>query len=304
MDIELRHQILRALARDRTFLKSSAHHITPQDFPTVEERLIAEAALTFYGMYTQPIGNLLRSTVEELVIQSKKTVGSDTQERLKSLLGTLYGTKMELVSVQALEDRVLSLKRTTFYENAMEEILVAHEQNQLNPTLLSGLVERANRELGNRLDVEDYLDQDELERRIERRRLYADKQFPIFMIPVLDKAICGIGRGHTGLILAPFSSGKGMALLHLDRVYAMQGLNVLHITLEDPRELVESRLDAAISGIPMGKLERLPNRLRNKFYEMARQIRGRIKIIDGTDGGWTLTRIVQAVEQLRQEGLL
>ena len=47
--------------------------------------------------------------------------------------------------------------------------------------------------------------------------------------------------------------------------YALQGLKVWHITLEDPLEEVEDRIDANLSGLPKARLRELPNRLKKRF---------------------------------------
>ena len=299
MDSELRRQVLRACARDKVFLRTSWRDITPANFPEIEEQIIAEAALTFYSKYEQPIGSLLRSAAEDLALAKK--IGAETKKKLKDLLDLLQGSKMELVPVQALQDRVKALKKISFYEHAVDEILEVHEKGQLTPDVLSGLVERANKELRSEEAVaSDYLE--ELENRIEARELFSTDKLPKLMIDPLDEKICAIGKGHTGLVLAPYSAGKGLFLVHIDISYAMQGMKVWHITLEDPKDLVESRLDSNITGIPMAKLHLLPKKLRKRFRRLTKQMHGRIRVTDGTAGGWTISQVERGYEQLKQEG--
>jgi hypothetical protein len=210
---------------------------------------------------------------------------------------------MDLVPVRALQDRVKSLKQTTFYEQAVDSVITAHEQGKLDPTFLSSLVEQATKELsdGAVLAV-DFLSDEELEKRIDQRAAYADNQTPKLMIDPLDEKVSAVGPGAVALVLAPYSAGKGLFLCQIDLAYAMQGLRGWHITLEDPLELVGSRLDAALTGIPMAKLNDLPNRLKKRFRRLRKQIRGRIRITDGTMGGWTVSQIERGFEQLKQEG--
>ncbi len=124
------------------------------------------------------------------------------------------------------------------------------------------------------------------------------------MIEPLDNAIRGIARGQVGLLLAPYKSGKGLALIHIAVSYAAQGLNVVFLTLEDPLDIVEDRFDARITGMAAKKLMHLPRKLYKRFRKIRRDIRGRVRVVDGTEGGWTITRMEKLYEQLKSEGFI
>jgi replicative DNA helicase len=300
MDTSLRHQILRAAVRDRTFLKAAWHDIQADDFPEREERIVAEAAIAFYEKYEEPVGSLLRSECEDLA--NRDRFGTDGKKKLHILLNELLGTKMELVPVKALEDRVKALKKNSFYSRAAEEVVSAFEQNKFSVEILSDLVEKAHKELSsNGFHAIDFFDN--LQVRIERRKQFdPSKKLPLLAIDPLDEKICGIGRGHFGMVMAPASGGKGHALNHIAVAYAMQGLKVLLISLEDGEEEVLRRLDACMAGIPMNKLHRLPIKLKKRLLRVQEQMRGQIRIIDGTEGGWTVGQIERVWHQLRQDG--
>lgn len=305
MDRELRHQILRALVRDRAFLKQAYGDVRPKDFSDRQEALIVEAAVGFYSKYQEPIGPMLQSEVEDLARNEK--FGAEAKSKLRALIAAIGGPKPqdELVSVQALVDRVKALKRHSFYDEALDTILTAHEQGELTAEVLAGFVERANKELSfEQVAATEYFGDAELEARISKRKLWADGKCPLFLIPELDEKIKALGRGQLGLWLAPPNAGKSPALLHMVRSYALQGLNVLHITLEDPKDVVENRLDAALTGIPLDRLAKLPNRLRKRWLRARKLVRGRIRIVDGTDGGWTVTKVEQLWEQQKREGFV
>jgi len=61
VDTEFRTQLLRALVRDRKFLKDALGIDAEQVFPEPEEELIAAAALDYWEKYQQPIGAMLRT---------------------------------------------------------------------------------------------------------------------------------------------------------------------------------------------------------------------------------------------------
>ena len=302
MEQELRYQILKAAVKDRTFLKAAWRDIQPEDFPEKPEQIIAKAAVTFYEKYEEPVGSMLRSDAEDIALQER--IGADGKRKLKLLLDTILGTKMENVSVKALEDRVKALKRTAFYDSAVDEILNAQDQDKLTAETLATLVERANKELySNGVVTRDYFN--DIEGRIIRRKHWDEgHKYPWICIDPLDEKIKMLGRGQFGIFIGSYNSGKGLALIHVATAYLLQGLNVLYLTLEDPLDMVENRFDASLTGIPLNKLNNLPIKLKNRFLRMKRLMRGKIHIIDGTDGGWSISRIEQEWDHLRQRGFV
>lgn len=302
MNIALRQQLLRAITRDVPFLKAVHTDIDPAIFPEPEERVIAQAALQFYENYGQSIGPLLVENTDELAKAEKFNV--ERKKKLAKLRELIQGGRMEVTSIKALEDKVKRLKQHAFYDNALEEIIKAYEEHKLDSRLLSEIVERAHVELRtNGFVASDYLE--ELEDRMERRKNKDETLlYPRLMLGPLDDKIHGIARGEIAMFLAPPASGKGLALIHLDIAYAFQGYNVLHITLEDPKDLVEDRLDANMARLAISRLGKLPNKLKNKYSQKKRHLKGKIKIIDGTDEGWTVTQIERAWEHERQNGFI
>lgn len=303
MDRELRYQILRASVRDRAFLKQAWHDVRPSDFSEREESLVAQAAVSFYEQFEEPVGIMLRAELDKAT--AKKPLGSEAQAKLKDLIAKILGAKVELVSVKALVSHVKALKKSSFYTEAVDAIITAHEEEGLTPEVFEEYVERAKRELGTTVTItHDFFSDEELANRVRRRENWEEGKYPLLLIQPLDEKIQIIGRGQLAIWIAPPSGGKGLALLHTSCAYAIQGLKVLHISLEDPKDLVEDRLDAALSGIPLSKLRHMPKRLRKRLRKLREKIKGRLHIVDGTDGGWTVSRVERLWEQEKQNGFV
>lgn len=85
--------------------------------------------------------------------------------------------------------------------------------------------------------------------RILRREAEEKERFWL-LIPEIDEVVDGLKRKQVGVWMSQRSSaGKTAALLHQAKAFAMQGKNVLFITLEDAREEIEDKLDMTIAGI-------------------------------------------------------
>jgi hypothetical protein len=124
----------------------------------------------------------------------------------------------------------------------------------------------------------------------------------MILIPEIDRRIRILTRGMLGMVLAQYKVGKSVALVWIARAYALQGLNVLFFTLEDPQELVEDRLDALITDIDMKLMPRKSDVVRRRFRERRDDLHGRIKIVDGTEGGMSVAMMEQIWERERDRG--
>lgn len=302
MNVELRYQILRAITQDHAFLKTGHHYVDPEMFPEPEEQVIAQVSLDFYKNHDEPIGALLSSDAEDLA--GKKKLGLQKKKQLQDLVNKLQNGKMQLVSVKALLERTETLRRKAFFDRALDGMIGAYEKDELTVQTLEDFVQKAGKELHvNGFDTSQYFD--EIDKRIVRRKTGENyKRYPLSFMAPLDDNIHLIERGQLAFFLAPANSGKGLALIQIEIALMMQGFNCLHFTLEDPVALVEDRIDAALAGLPMSKLAKKPKTVRERFERFRDTFRGRLKIIDCTDGGWTVSKFEKVWEQERQNGFV
>jgi hypothetical protein len=52
----------------------------------------------------------------------------------------------------------------------------------------------------------------------------------------------------------------------------------------------------------LNRLAALPNKLKKRFERVKEAMRGRIRLVDGTQGGWTVTKVTKLWEDLKQTG--
>jgi len=102
--------------------------------------------------------------------------------------------------------------------------------------------------------------------------------------------------------LAKYGLGKSMALIHTAQAHAMQGYNVLYFTLEDPEILTSSRMDASMTGVKLSRLTARADLLRKRWEHVREELKAKIKIIDGTGGGWTVERMIEVWDTQRMRG--
>lgn len=301
MDDSLRFQLLAALARDRQFLQASAIDVNPATFLKVEERAIAAACIDFWNKWEEPIGGLLASETEGQAKVLK--IGIEGKKKIALIIDAIFSGKVPLVSVKALTARVKELKEAAFYEGALNEIIVAYEKGELSADTLASVIDKADLELRSAdYHAIDFFDDESIDNRDARRKV--SETYPVCFIPRIDRVIRLIGRGMLAMFLAPPASGKGYALVWMGMSYMKQGYNVLHFTLEDPKKLVEDRYDAGFTRTLMRELPNQSERLKRLLAKRKSEMQGRLKIVDCTDGGWTVTMFEKVWEEEKRKGFI
>lgn len=296
--------LLAFVVKDRNFLKKCAEMLTPADFrpkrsQAMERWVISQLALEYWNKYRQPIKRMLRAEILSYAKQSNLSTRRE-QELLK------YGErikKLKCVAAEAMEDKVVEFKKEKLKTDAVQELIDAQSNGTLSDEKWLEICQSAVDRFGPRqFTVTDYLDEKELDLRISRRSKRTVSRFPLLFIDPIDQNIRTVGRGHIGLLLGPYKSMKSLGLIYLATVYPLQAMNVLYITLEDPKEDVEDRFDACVTALPIARLSELPLRLKKRFLQTKALLRARIQIVDGTEGGFTTGKIEEVFKDQRNKG--
>lgn len=294
------------LVFDRSFLKSSAHLLSIEDFRKFgaqegeERRVVAGMALDFWNRYREPLSTYL--TVECREFARKRRFNEETTQRLLDYAERLVKTKR--IAPEAMLEKVKRFKLDHKLVEAMMLMQAGMEKGTLTTDQFLAIAREAVDGLGKDIGrPSDIFSENELEQRILRRAIQARRQrYPVLLIDPIDQQVKAIARKHLGLVMAPYKRGKSLFLLWVALAYVLQGLNVMLVTLEDPKEDVEDRADAAITALPASRLLELPNRIRHKFSRYRRLIHTKLKIVDGTESQMTVGGIEAVFEQERSHG--
>lgn len=306
-EADFQEHLLTFICKDRMFLKKCGYLLSHNDFKpgrdeTDERYLVAGLALSFWKKHKSPIGGLLRTEVSAYV--EDHGVNDKKKKLLKKLVDRLYDASHS-VPVSAVEERVVDYLKKKLLKNALEELIDKQAEGELDIETFMEVTSSIRSYAGKgKRQVSDFLSSKAFESRQERRVIGATQKRPMIMIDDIDARTRMIGRGDLGLIVGLYKKGKSLLLGHIADAYAKQHMNVLYLTLEDPKEEVEDRMDAALANMPIEKLERLPEKLRRRFKKFSKRISGRIKIVDCTDGNLTVSEIEDIYEQQRDQGFI
>lgn len=88
----------------------------------------------------------------------------------------------------------------------------------------------------------------------------------------------GLGPGELGLVLGLAGTGKSQTLVQIGTNALLAGKNVLHVSLENSREVTECRYDCRLLGFPLEVLVKKPKTFRKKFEELLGALTSRLLV--------------------------
>lgn len=308
-DSAFQERILALAVKDRKFLQRITGILSREDFMPEQEAgkdalaryRAAKIILRYYRLYQQPIGGMLRPEVLEYIRVNKKKIGERGRQELLDLTEKLNSPELT-VAPEAVETKIIDYKRRQRFKQTIEKLLDLQTRDELNPDSFAKVTRTALAGLDGISEVTDY--GAGIEQRIERRLNEKVVKLPYLQIECFDENVKVPPRGQIALALAKFGVGKSNFMVHIARAYALQGLNVLFFTLEDPVQIVENRLDASITNLPLDNLRDWPKKTRRLFLEEWPKFKANIQIVNATGGGWTVERMAEYWEAMRNRGFI
>lgn len=305
-DEDFQDALVCLLVKDRVTLKKCGDILTPTDFRPlkgvkngVPRWVTAEKALSYWSTYRQPIKRMLKPELKQHI--ESFGMGDRKSGELLSYAESLL--KRKPVASESVISKVLQYKKERQKAEGIQKLIELQSQGRLTDEEWNNVMASVNGVGGGkRLVGSDYFE--ELEARIERRTKRRSQRYPLLFIDPLDNLVHAVAPGHVGLLLAPYKRGKTLGLIWISLAYTLQKLNVLHITLEDLKEDVEDRYDAAVTSLPVKKLKDMPKTLRTRFLRYKRLVRSRLRIYDGSEGAVGIGDIESLILQERDKGFL
>ena len=299
-------QLVALLSKDVKALQDCGSLLEANDFKPLRGMrygrprwITAECVLAHFRKYHEPVGLLINADVMDFAT----TTGMGERQIAELTEYLAFLASLHLVAPDSVVSKVIRFKRGHLKAAAIQELAELHTSGQLTDEKWQEISQKACAVVNSDLATTNYFA--EAEDRITKREMGMRRAcIPWTFIDPLDSLIRCLGRKQLGLILAPYKRGKSLMLLWLALAYILQRLNVLYLTLEDPKDDVENRLDAIVSHIPIKMLEDKPNLFRKRFEQYQRMVRTQLRIHDGTEGKVSIPRIEQILLNERNQGFV
>jgi len=108
----------------------------------------------------------------------------------------------------------------------------------------------------------------------------------------------GLGAGELAVVVAPSGVGKTWLLTHIGASAVLNGLNVVHYSMELSEHYVGARYDTVFSGIPSSDLKEKKDFVKDKIS----RIKGHLLIKYFPPKGVTVSKIQQHIEKMTAAG--
>lgn len=300
-DDRIQRELVAQAIWDRAWLRAVGDLISQNDFKPLSGQegsawVIVGIALDFWRKYRDPVGSLIDREVHRWATQTR--LGSEKTQALRDWVKDLKKLYRPARS-EVLQDQVLEFKTTRKRQRALKEMIELDAMGGLTEEKWLKITRAALNGHGKFVATDWF---DGVADRTERRSLIRYRKIPDLMIDPLDSLVKGIGRGQIGLWLALYKMGKSLALIWIAVSYLIQRLNVLFITLEDPKDDVEDRIDACVSEVRIEELGFQGPRIKIRMERFRNLMRSRLKIVDGTEGGLTVAQVESVWERERTMG--
>jgi hypothetical protein len=139
----------------------------------------------------------------------------------------------------------------------------------------------------------------------ERFRAYSEAdqsplgvRVPTGMSPLDRQIRGGIGIGEIGLIEGLLGTGKSHLLVEFGLNAFLLGHNVLHVSLENSREITQTRYDCRLLGFPQEKLKFKPKTFRERMEQLTTSLKSRLFISFFPSKSLTLAKLEAHIESI------
>lgn len=303
-NVDFQRQIVALQMRDPKFAKQTQGLIKSEYFDNRAEQILIDLAQTHFNKYQRTLTDIgtmrdvLSAAIADKVIRANEK--DDVVSKIKEIYTTAINDRVYVA------DRVANFAKTQAIQQAMYNSLRWIEKGdyaKIEESMTAAMRVGVN-DAGEAYEFFEQV----ADRSQERRDIKAGKIRPNGIpigVPQFDNLLFhkGFGRGELSIFMAAAKRGKTAALWDIGKRYAVQGFNVLGITLEVSKKVIGARLDANVSGTPMGSLNDNIDEVES-LVKSAGLRAGRYDIYEFPSNSLSPNGVIALIEQRKSEGIV
>lgn len=248
--------IIALLLRSDEFISRRLFDLEAKHFSGAQQKFAISLIHDFYSRYERrPLRKELSGEIESVwddpkivEVTWKKVLGDiDT---IDQYMTSLYLFPIDPVWVEEKVGEHLSKVATVSFLN--EQIQLFEDTGTINPIECIEKLEEIARASVIEVDIENLHESIDLLRESEQRDVICGSPWKTLNECYLDG---GLARGEYGCVLAYPNIGKSSILAAIGSEALLWGKNVLHVSIEDSRDLVRKRYVASLTGVPRSRMK-------------------------------------------------
>lgn len=289
-DDDVKESIVALLCKDTDFCTKTEGLVLEDYFENEAEKVIVRIALRYFESYREaPTALVVKESIRELIIDKKlrKDLAIETVHKMKTCF------EKEITSRAWILDNVCEFARQQAMINAIiqSSSLIEKTGDKSRFDKVKEIIDKAN-EVGSFVEEDDGDDYFEgIDKRTDERILSESGKLPPVGITTgireIDEILAhkGYGRKELSVWMGPPKSGKSFALVQAGASAVLDGKNVLHVTLENSREICNMRYDSYFSKVAMNDRFKSPIAMKTGVLEAKRKS-GILKVREFASGSF------------------
>jgi len=243
-------KVISLLLNNHKFLKNVYDILNPQDFSSQAHQWIVSQIVKYHSEYA------VAPSMDILKIELKKLENEILQISIKEQLREAYSLADEKLEYEETEF-IRFCKNQQLKKALLDsvELLKQGEYDSIRHQINTALKAGQDRNIGH-----EYIKEIEMRYGEDNRKI-----IPTPWEDINDLLQGGLGNGDLGIIFGNPGGGKSWTLVDIGAFAIKLGYNVLHFTLELGEIYVGRRYDANLTGIPVTKISKHKDEVKDLF---------------------------------------
>ena len=293
-DPEFQKYILASFLHDKKFLLSNFETLNPDYFYEEILQGISECIKDFFEEHKDiPSKEVLLNEIKEYVAPGRK------RHEYFDVIGEIF--EKVGVNLEYYQSKSVSFAKNRALVAALTESLRQVEEGEMDSV---GQLIKDALKIGNGFEHSKFYDYfNMLKERTLSYLKFKDESNPEGKIPTgflaLDERIQGgLGKGETGIIVAPPKHGKTTTLINMAIHALKSGKNTLYVTLDLRKNTISSKFDSNLSGGTLEAIKKKPKQFFERVCKLKKEIKGKLTIIEYPTKSLTLPKLQTILEEI------
>lgn len=300
---DFKQKVLALQLRDDNFCQRVDGLIHSSFFDHEADKYILSIATNYYEKYSAPPSATVVSQIFK-EDQKNNVVRKEFTSTIASRLKDLY--KTDISDREFVIERVADFARKTATEKAViEAATILDSGGDINPIMM--LIQKAL-DVGSTDLATAYDYKESITKRTEIRKARLKGEISFNSVTTgwkdMDNTLYrrGWGKGELSLYMAPSKGGKSAALIDHALRAVEKGFNVLLISLEVSTEIQSDRMDSNISGVKMGDLSTLIDKVDDRVNKWKSRA-ANLKCHEYPSGTYKVSDLRRLIKKYQATGL-